>query len=260
MLGWLGFLGKLFEFAATKILGWRIDLRLDQKKSACKDLIEFYELVLELEALCAVGVDILEPVALREKARLYPRAAKELSEKATSLSHSFLSRLPHLIRALEILDPALAVLLSDIARGKLARLNPQRLSKVFEAAAREPKLERRDGIGFVLRFHVPSDFPEAQLEDLYSALYRKLPVPLESIDDESRLLVGNDHPDLLSGLLPPEQVREVELFPEDYEAIRALHSDLKRHLETLHGVRTALRTFIASRFSLEDLLYTTSSK
>src|SRR5437899_12917891 len=53
VIGWLGFIGKLMQFCVEKIVGKRIDLRLDEKKRAATSFIRLYNSLQDLESICA---------------------------------------------------------------------------------------------------------------------------------------------------------------------------------------------------------------
>jgi hypothetical protein len=269
MLGWLEFLGKLFEFVTTKFVGAHLDLKLDQKARACRGLLRFYDLVLELEGLAAAGATTLEPIIRGQKTRLYPPALKQLARRSDTLSEHFLVELTQLIRALEILEPALAKLLSSVAVGKRSLISRNPPSAIFDRIASKCTVSTKEGIGTCLGFDTPSPQSLTAFETAYSSIPLNALIQMQAerrkflhlveeelfTTEQEQLFWDPGDPDLLNSIVPRHQVHALVLEPEDYPLIRSLHDAFKAHGVLLHTTRTAVRAFIAERFSLEDLLY-----
>lgn len=118
MIGWIGFIGKVVEFVATKLIGKRIDLALDDKKRACKAFLNLYDSVIHLEQVTRVINSDLELIITGKKDRIYSFWLERMSPQIDSASTEFLNGIHELWQAIEVLDPNLVLLFSSIKRGK----------------------------------------------------------------------------------------------------------------------------------------------
>lgn len=89
MITWLGFIGNMVEFMATKLLGSRIDLTLDKKRKAARTFLRLHHILKELEA---VTLEIHEKIG--NPNRDYPLGNGawlfNIDQEVTRLSNEFL--------------------------------------------------------------------------------------------------------------------------------------------------------------------------
>jgi len=240
MIGWLGFVGKLLEFSATKIIGRQFDLTLDRKKRACRDLLEMYELLVELEAFASRCIAVFEPVATGKKPRLYSPVLRQLDARARELSERFLQTLKPLARALTILDPDLGEAFENLRLVKAHGGSSFWFSDVFRDGFQTHRLVRNEEIGTCLELYVPRADPTSTLEENYGGGSERLRFPEE---------------DVLRRIVDADGIARSIVEPEDVAAIRELCENIRVHMRRLAKTRVSLGAFISARFSIEDLLY-----
>jgi hypothetical protein len=239
VLGWLGFIGKLFQFCLEKVIGKKIDLAQDQRKRSATAFLRLYNSLQSLENLCATFLHIARPVVVGERKRLRNESFRVLSQEADRASEEFLASAKDLIGALQIFDPTLALMLGQVQHGKFTFLAA---SSGFEKIL--SPLDSRANHKGVLE-QVTYTGPSADLEAIdFEGLYQTI----EGCGDGP--WQRDWHPELISGELVIKRVptewpkdsllnllegRIVDhvLLPTDIEQIKALSDLTERHLAVL---------------------------
>src|SRR5688500_14602897 len=113
MLTGLGLVGKLVEFLATKLIGRKIDLSLDDRRRACRAFTELYHCVDRLEEITSIFLNELE---LLQGGSAYDiiNEYHNQSHSIESVSRRFLEIKAELGWALEVFDPTLAAALEQL--------------------------------------------------------------------------------------------------------------------------------------------------
>jgi len=249
MITGASFIGKLIEFLATKLLGKRVDLALDDKKRACRAFLNLYESISKLELITRTIVSKLEPVAQNNKERIYSRWLEELSPQVDSTSIALLQSIDNLGPVVSLFDPDLAALFSRLVEGKKGIF--------FYVSSVSSVREFR----FEIRWKESS--PPAKSKSLEAIRYTKLSKEI-TLDDLEGAYAGIkklagipkvEWPrDVLSALIQDKLIEDY-LSPTDKTKIKELYDALRTHLEILMQAREKLGEFIKNRFSIEDLLY-----
>lgn len=261
MLAWTGFIGKLIQFCVEKLIGKKIELALDQKKRAAVAFLRMYNSLQALESVCSEFLRGALPVVRGEKARLRGPWLRSLSEQTDKASADLLASVADLLGVIQIFDPALALMFGEIRQGKFIFLA---LSSGF--AQMTSHLELNDDATAVknLTYTAPSDELDAiDLEGIYSIAQQWGDRPFVQRDWEPDFIdgklvlknVATEWPkDSLMNLLEGRIVKRI-LLPNDVPQLKRLYDLTEQHLAVLTKTRETLRSFVADRFSIEDLLY-----
>lgn len=262
VIGWLGFIGRLMQFCVEKIVGKRIDLRLDERKRAATSFIRLYNSLQDLDSICAQFLGILEPVVNGSRKRLRNEWVRRLSEATDKASAEFLDAAKEMVGAIQIFDPTLALLLGQVQQSKFIYLS---LSSGFDQLTSPVELNTDAGGRLEsVRYSAPSDDLETiDFESLYQTMERWGTRPFSERDYEVDFVEGKpvvgqvalEWPkDSLLNLLDGKVVDRV-LMPTDVGQITSLYELTQRHLSLLTQTRETLRSFISENFSIDDLLY-----
>ncbi|MDQ5827200.1 MAG: hypothetical protein M3441_23805 [Chloroflexota bacterium] len=228
MIAWAGLLGKILEFTATKLIGTRIDLALDDKKRAGSYFMRLYLSVSQLEIMVSEILSELQEVIEIDGATLRSSWLASAPRDIAEASERFLNSFRELSSIIAIYDPDLSKAISSLQHSKqyfMTVLAPPMQLKQDERGGREAILIRR---------------PSKRLIDL---------VKQEWNQEE---MVGHMYEVSQQWL---DAITEDEVGRGDKEKIKELYEILKAHLSTLENARARLREFIATKFSMEDLLH-----
>jgi hypothetical protein len=248
MITGAAFIGKLIEFLATKLLGKRLDLALDDKKRACRAFIDLYESISKLELITGTIVSKLELIVQNKKDRIYSRWLEELSPQVDATSVDVLRSIDSLGPVVSLFDPDLAALFSRLVEGKKGMF--------FYV----PSVSVRS-----FRFEIKwkESTPPARSKSLEAIKYTKLSREV-TLDDLEGAYAGIKKlagipkvkwpRDVLSALIQ-DNLTEDYINPTDKTKIKELYDALRTHREVLIQAREKLGEFVKNRFSIEDLLY-----
>lgn len=242
------FIGKLIEFLATKLLGKRLDLALDDKKRACRAFINLYESISKLELITGTIISRLELIVQNKKDRIYSRWLEELAPQVDSTSVDLLRSIDDLGPVVSLFDPDLAALFSRLVQGKkgiffyVPSVSSVRSFR-FEIKWKESSPARSKSLEAIKYTKLSKEVTLDDLEGAYAGIKRLAGIP--KIEWPR---------DVLSALIQDKLIEDY-LNPTDKTKIKELYDALKTHLEVLIQAREKLGEFIKSRFSIEDLLY-----
>jgi hypothetical protein len=247
VLAWLGFVGRLVQFCVEKLIGRRIELALDQKKRAAAAFIRMYNSLQALELVCTQFLQGASPVVRGEQRRLRGAWFRSLSEQTDRASTDFLASAREVVGVLEIIDPALPLMLGQIRQGKFIFLA---LSSGFDQMTYSLDLNEDATAIKNLTYTAPSEELEAfDLEGIYSTAQKWGNRPfverdwkVDEIDGELVVeRVATEWPkDALMNLLEGRFVQRI-LPLKDVEQIKCLYSLMQQHLAILTRSRETLR-------------------
>jgi hypothetical protein len=121
MLTGLGLIGKLIEFLATKLIGRRIDLSLDDRRRACRAFTELYYCVDRLEEITSIFLNELDLLQADSAYNIINEYHNQ-SDAIESVSRRFLEIKAEVGWALEVFDPTLAAALVQLYQFKYSLL------------------------------------------------------------------------------------------------------------------------------------------
>lgn len=273
VLTWMGFIGKLIEFMATKLIGKRLDLALDKKKKACKTFLEFLDSFSRLESLFDQFVKYVESLVAGRNSHIYKAHLEKFTSELSDASKDFLKNLEAVGKVVYLYDPNLTRLFSRVMRVKLSLLTLI-TSEFFQPSSGEYEVQREtDVMDFeniklpVMRFDcyvvdnpyfrgldftLPKDeLMKLDLNEVYDNVRHES-------DDSPLDLFGTSRTrqstDILLNLVKDKYL-EKHIGPDDIDILIDLYPTFKSHQDVLRQARESLREFIRENFSLEDLLY-----
>lgn len=248
MVTWLGFIGKMIEFMATKLMGKRIDLSLDQKRKAGRTFVRLHHILLELEeATKDLIQNIDKPMidGLAREAWLF-----NLDSDVSRLSNEFLNLTDKLHEVLNIFDPNLSLALSELRYYKFALL-------VAASHSFKRTSDDEDSVAMI-EYQYPDDkMLDISFEEHYRWILSNPDYFKKTYYDDSELewpqnvLLGSAG---AYDLIEEDSVKRgtIEEQREDIERLRRI---LKLHAEVISQANKRLREFIAVNFSIADVLY-----
>jgi hypothetical protein len=272
VLTWMGFLGKLIEFVATKLVGKKLDLALDEKKKACKAFLKLLDSLTELESLLGDFIEFVETFVGGNNSQINRDALEKITKRLGGASSEFFDSLKKLGPIISLYDPQIARLLSRIAHAKL-RIGVE-ASHFLRASNDEYS---QDGSDRNVARHVVMRFDTIVFGNLHiRGLDFTLPteelmaVDLNNVYEQARNEPKIEHPgdpifgysreidyastDILLNLVKDKYV-EIRLGPDDIYKLIDLYPTFKAHRQVLRQAINSLREFMRLNFSFEDLLY-----
>lgn len=236
MLMGAGLLSKFVELVATKLIGKRLDLALDEKRQACYSFVELY-FVLQGFASITRGF-----VAQLEDAPYGPETVINLMCKSgqsiQALTTRFFELHEDLWLSLNVIDPTLAEIFDRVHSFK---------GSIFFAIAES--------------ITIPEEEPRNQ-----SILYRRPAEPLLAIDMDAyyRTIESFQGDKWDAPWIWPSELTELPdyegAFPsiqfrtDDKEKLISFTKDLKRQAELLGTAIEKLRVVIKDNFTLDEVL------
>jgi hypothetical protein len=244
---WLGFIGKMVEFMATKLLGSSIDLSLDRKRKAARTFLRLHHILKELEA---ITLEIHEKIG--DPNRDYPLGKGawlfNIDQEVTRLSNEFLHLALQLEDVLGIYDLNLAASLNHLRYSKFSMLAVA--SDAFRVLSRDADAQTE------VRYSYPDlKLVSIDFEQHYNWLLQNPKALREYIDTEQlewpqSALIGYVEGELIHD----DSVRRGtgEEHREDAERLCRV---LREHASIVSNANEQLREFIAKNFELADVLY-----
>jgi hypothetical protein len=242
MLGWLGFCAKVVEFILTKAAGRTIDLSLDRKHRAAKGLLQLYSTLEESTAVLGQLCIIFDKAVERRKPVIFSKDLVPFENRITYLTEDFARHYSELIDAIYIFDSRLGHLLRDVQGFKVQSLT------AFGALLRKAR--------FTIEFGGLHPFKKVSFSMFDDQI---ADINLDEIVEASKFenCQSGDVPerapnklvDALSVLLV-----EDEFTASDFEKVHYLRDRLRKQAALLEKTLPMLRDFIASNFTISDLL------
>jgi len=245
MFVWVGLIGKLVELILSKIVGKRLDLKLDERKRAAKAFLEFHEALAKLEMVAHDFLRAVHPAVVGEKPRLYRAPFDAIARDADAASRAFVDSFRALHQVIRIYDPKLALLLAGISHFKRGMLTSSFTEKMkFEL------LPNPDSV-FSVKYSAPSErLMKASLEDSYEAVSQSAD---QLKADESRVWLREWPKDILLSLVE-ENLIESSIPDNRIAEITAFYEIVAKYAPLLTHAREQLARFLREKFTIEDLL------
>lgn len=242
MLTGQGLIGKLVELLATKLLSREIDLALDDRKRACRSLVELYFCIDGLEDVTARFIEELQGVEDQTSGWRAINGMALYGRTLDSLSQRFLNAGAELYQTLTIIDPPLADALGPLYGFKHSFL--LFMSDSIQVKDKDGERNR------VLCYREPT---ERILGIDASSYYEWVKDhPLRTLSHDVHLEWPNN---MLVGFEFREDFPSVEIEVSDPQAIAQFRSILEKHGEALGVAREKLRELLSKNFKVEEILY-----
>lgn len=242
MLTGQGLIGKLVELLASKLLSRGIDLALDDRKRACRSLVELYFCIDGLEDITARFIEELRGVEDQTSGWRVINGVALYGRTLDSLSQRFLNAGTELYQTLAIIDPPLADALEPLYGFKYSFL--LFMSDSIQVKDKDGERNR------ILCYRKPTERILAIDASSYYEWVKDHPlrtlsrdVPLEW---PNNMLVGFDF---------REDFPSVEIEVSDPQAVAQFRSVLEQHGEALGVARGKLRELLSKNFKVEEILY-----
>jgi hypothetical protein len=243
-----GLIGKLVELLATKLIGRKVDLALDDRRRACRAFTELYYCVERLEEITSIFLDevdlIIEGMAdvpAEGSAYYVINEFYNQSHSIEAVSTRFMDIKSELGWAVEIYDPTLAAALDQLLAFKHSLL--YFISKSVE-------IKEKDGKPLqLLAYKEPSPkILKLDMDSYYEWIKQNRGKKIDSRAVEWPI-------NLLQFLEYEEGFRDVIFDADDAEAAKHFRDVIKAHADVLSEARTRLREFLITTFKLEEVLY-----
>jgi hypothetical protein len=233
VITWVGFIGKLFEFALERIVGRKIDLGMDEKKQAARAFVRLYESMEVLEKSAGEFLVAIQPIVDGKKVRIYKAWMSRLPRDINQGSAEFLSVIQEVRRVVRFYDVDLAVFLSDIL------VNKVRIS-AFDSMKFQIDWDEEHHLRG-LSYTIPSEsLMRAELQPFFPQKYGEI-----GMWPENNLVA-----------LFERQVNEGTVAVDDVPKIIWLHQKASEQLPLLTQARKHLGEFIKTNFTLTELIGT----
>lgn len=240
MLTGLGLIGKLVELLATKLIGRKIDLTLDDRRRACRAFTELYYCVDRLEEITSIflnELDVLQGGSAYDIINEYHNQSYSIE----SVSRRFLELKAELGWTLDIFDPTLAAAVEQLYRFKYSFL--YFISNSIE-------LKAQDGKGLqLLAYKDPSSkILKIDMESYYEWVkqHQGKKIDRDAVEWPVNLLWFSEF---------EEGFTDVVFGVDDLEAAMHFRDVVRTHSEVLADARERLREFLIANFKLEEVLY-----
>ena len=238
MIRWVGFMGKLLELVLSKLVGKKIEMRLDTKKQAAQAFLRLHDALGLLEVATTRFLEETGAVAAGEKPRLFSVPVNEVVREADIASKKFVQALKSLCPVIAIYDQNLAKLLLGVYGFKRAMVT----SGFSELMTFQTRVNP-DSVFFI---ESSAPMSEAAGQDLQKAYQQVAAIELRRF--------GGWPKDTLRSIVEKQLVQD-RIADDDLDRIKELHKVLSAHLGILSTARLQLADFLREHFSLEDLLY-----
>lgn len=248
MLTGIGLIGKLVEFLATKLIGRKIDLALDDRKRACRAFTELYYCIDRLEEITSHFLNEIDLYLNGEagsgvegNAYWIINEFHNQSYAIESVSRRFLEIKAELGWAVEIFDPILAAAVDQLYRFKYSFL-------YFISNSIETK--DKDGKKFqLLEYKKPSSkILTIDMDSYYDWVKQNQgkEVDRDAVEWPINFLWFSEF---------EEGFTDVGFGVEDIEAAKQFREVIKSHAHALSEARERLREFLIANFKLDEVLY-----
>jgi hypothetical protein len=248
MLTGIGLIGKLVEFLATKLIGRKIDLALDDRKRACRAFTELYYCVDRLEEITSkflteidLCLDAADDSSADGKAYWVINEFHNRSYSLEAVSRRFSEIGSEVGWAVEIFDPTLAEAVDQLYCFKYSFL-------YFISDSIE--IKDQDGKNFqLLAYKEPSPkILKIDMDSYYDWVKQNQGKKIDRSAAEWPI-------NFLRFSEFEEGFTDAVFGIEDIEAARQFRDVIKTHAGVLSEARKKLREFLTTNFNLEEVLY-----
>lgn len=241
MLTGQGLIGKLIEVVATKLVGRKIELSLDDRRRVCRAFTELYFCVERLEEITTLFLTEIDLATLDGNAFVIASEFYNQSHSIESVSQRFFEIGSELEWAIELYDPALAETVDQLYRFKYSFLffisNSVEIRE--KDGVRNKAISYKEPSTRILRIDMDSYYDWVQ-QNRYKKIDR------ETVEWPVRMLRFSEF---------EEEFPDVVFDIEDIEAAKHFLEVLKAHAVVLSEAREKLRKFLIANFKIEEILY-----
>jgi hypothetical protein len=236
MLMGAGLLSKFVELVASKLIGKRLDIALDERRRACYSFVELLSVLKGFYSITVAFVDELEKSNLETWITINLIVIHRRT--IDSLTTRFFELRNDLFFTLEVLDPPLAEIFEEVHAFK---------GSIFYALAESLTIPEEEPRNQSIQYRRPSELVLAiDLEQFYQSL-------------QSHSGTNSDRP-----WMWPEELFEMAnwetAFPsiqfktDDRTTLDQFVSDLKHQSQLLEAAIEKLRALIKDNFTLDEVL------
>lgn len=238
-----GLIGKLVLFVAEKLIGHEIALALDEKKRTCRAFVELYHCLDRLEELNSRFIPLMTDGI--EQGGILVGDLLLILPAVDGVSQRFLDVRGELHHALTVLDPTLAESVGQLyaAKGSFLFMVAKAL-RYEEPAHRNQVVEYMEPDGKILELDMDAYYEwvrSSPKTSNYEVAKLEWPQNLLWYDETEAAF----HPASL-----------VLTDPGSLERFRKVLTD---HGRVLSEARVRIREFVASKFTVEDILYVSTN-
>jgi hypothetical protein len=240
-----GLIGKLVGFLATKLLGRRIDLALDERKRACRAFTELYYCLDRLEEITSIFLSEID-ILLRETddsktAYWIINEFHNQSHSIESLSQRFFELGSELAWAIQLFDPTLAASVNQLYRFKYSFL--YFISNSIEVKEKDGKplqlLAYQEPSSKILSIDMDSYYDWVKENEGKSIERESVEWPINFLEF-SEFETG---------------YTEIVFGVDDIEGARKFCDIIRTHATALGDAREKLRQVLISNFKIDEVLY-----
>jgi hypothetical protein len=236
MLMGTGLLSKFVELVASKLIGKRLDLAMDEKRRACHTLVELYSILLGFSSIASKMVVELEESEFDSVTPISLIYVNHKSIQAQTVR--FFDLGDDLSLTLGVVDPALAAVFDQIHHFK---------ASVFYALSESISIPEDGPRNQSIAYRHPSD---RLLEIDMNAYYQTL----EAFRNDYWQAPSIWPDDILMSPEYSVAFTSVRFATDDKQQLIAFTDDLKLQLESLNRAAEHLRVLIKDNFTLDEVL------
>jgi hypothetical protein len=237
-------LAKVADFAISKAADRAIQWPPDRKRTAARGLLRFYETLEESSLLLEQLIEVFNEAIKRKKPILFSKDLVPFENRVTRLTEDLKSQYDKLVGAIYIFDRRLALLLERIQGFKTVSLS------AFGILLAKARFEiDYDGLHSFSKVSF-STFHDEMAEIDFEAIIKSQKFVGRPVKEESFF------PDATNKLVEALSVLlvEDEFTASDFEKVKYLRDRFQRQAKSLEKTLAMLREFIASNFTIADVL------
>lgn len=231
-------IAKVCSFTFERLAGKKIDLTLDQRRRAARQLLSLYHALGDLELLTKELIVELQDIAEARDPTVSGEWLRDVSIAVDETSQRFLEATLGLSNTIEIFDPVLALAVGALEAHKFSFL-------LIAAQGFERVVENGEITG--INYTWPGGRAnELDLDKTYQWYADRYPI------DYSRPVEWPE--DVLLSFVNEDDYEQERLNLKNPESVDRLAALLRGHLGALSNARERMAAFLRDRFSFEDVL------
>lgn len=244
MISWIGVLGKMVGFMATKLAGKKVDLLIDDRRKAARSFMKLYQSMVNLLDISNHLINELAPIKENERGLIQRYHLYFVSRAIDANSWIFLDSVRGLGAAIEMYDPVLAA--------ELVQLSDYKASFLLTASKSFRVIEDLDGLEpeFIVLTSPAKRFFEMDLETFYEHLSTRkgqLYDPSKKLEWPENFLMGF--------CIDDGDTRTQVITLNDRPGILQMLATLEEHTAVLASGTEHLREFITKHYKPEEIVY-----
>lgn len=230
--------GKFVGFIAGKAASRVASLALDKRRKACRALTKLYFCVSALDEACGEVLRTFEDFRSDGDAFGLVNALNNHMHEIAHASDMFIDLGYELEPGLEIIDPALAATCNTLYRGKGDFLSFLSDSVKWDRSGEKPKITIKSPTGHMDAVNLDAVYQESQVA---LGAGEKTYWPRSALDDFR------------------DGFESISVGWDDEEAARIVSEMLASQKASLAEAREKLRTLLAEKFSIDEVLFQSDS-